>query len=141
MVYEFRHFLSMLLLLSWPPVREVCLNHEVEMFLPRIGTFPDLSSVAYCCVAILLSTTPTFPSATRCLPGGGGSNPAPSPSPSPPALSPHSFIRSPGHPLSSSQHTKTLRSLIQILLPVRFPRYAFCLTVAAPLPPLKYILI
>ena len=43
----------LLLLLTWPPVREVCPNHEVVIFQPWTGTSPDLGSTAYCYVVIL----------------------------------------------------------------------------------------
>ena len=34
-----------LLLFAWPPVRVVCLNHDVVMFQPWTGTPPYLGSV------------------------------------------------------------------------------------------------
>ena len=36
----------LLLFLNYPPVREVCPNHEVFMLQPRTGTYADLGSVA-----------------------------------------------------------------------------------------------
>ena len=60
----------LLLLLSWPLVREVCPNYEVLMFQPCTGTSLDLYSVANRYVAILLIPTPPFLSAARCPPEG-----------------------------------------------------------------------
>ena len=47
-------YASLLLLFSWPPVREVCPDYEVVMFQPRTGTPLDLGPVANCCVDIIL---------------------------------------------------------------------------------------
>ena len=33
------------LLLTWPQVREMCLNHEVVFYQPLTGNFPDLGYV------------------------------------------------------------------------------------------------
>ena len=49
-----------LLLFSWPPFREVCLNYEVVMFQPWTWTPPDLGSVANCYISILLWPAPPF---------------------------------------------------------------------------------
>ena len=38
--------LFLLFFLTWPPVRELCKNHEVVMFQPRTGTSPYLGSFA-----------------------------------------------------------------------------------------------
>ena len=61
---------DLLLLLSWPPVCEMCPNYEVMMFQPQTGTPPDLGSVDNCYIAILRIPTSLFPPATRCLTGG-----------------------------------------------------------------------
>ena len=43
-----------LLLFSWPPVSEVCLNYEVVMLQPHKGTPPYLGSIYNCYLDILL---------------------------------------------------------------------------------------
>ena len=53
-------YMLLFLLFSWPPIREVCPNYEVVMFQPRIGTPPDLVSVANCYVVILIKPDTTF---------------------------------------------------------------------------------
>ena len=51
----------LLLLFSWPPVRDMCPNYEVVMFEPWKGTPPYLGSVNNFYVAMLLSPAPPFP--------------------------------------------------------------------------------
>ena len=50
---------SKLLLLVGTLVRAVCLNHEVAMFQPRIGTDPVLGSIAIITTFMLVSSCPT----------------------------------------------------------------------------------
>ena len=61
----------MLLLFSWSPVRELCLNYEVFMLQPLTGTPPDLGSIANCYVAIILKPLLLYFIATQFPPGGG----------------------------------------------------------------------
>ena len=56
---------------SWPLVRELCMNYEVVVLYPWTGNSLYLVSVSYSYSDILLSTTPPFPPATQCPPGGG----------------------------------------------------------------------
>ena len=63
-------WLLLLLLLSWPPVRALCLNYKVVMFQPQKGISPDLDSDTNCYVTMLLSPIPPFLSTARCPPGG-----------------------------------------------------------------------
>ena len=94
----------MLLLLSWTTVREVCLNHGVVVFQPRTGTSPDLGSVAYCYVAIILSNTLPFLSSNRCpLEGETHFRPF--------------FLYTNDHPVTTQDHLPTRAS------PVSVPSY------------------
>ena len=61
----------LLLLFSWQPVCEVCLNYLLVMFQPRTGTSLDLGSVANFYAATLLSHAPPFLTTTLCPPRGG----------------------------------------------------------------------
>ena len=74
MIFPIFQMVKWLLLFSWPPVCGVCTNYEVETFQPWKGTSPDLGSVTYCYVAMLLGTDPSFPPTTRCPPGGSVSS-------------------------------------------------------------------
>ena len=109
-----------LLLLSWPTIREVCPNYKVMMFQPQIGTSPDLWSVSNCYVSMLLSPDCHFWPLPNVRPEG---KPAPAPSLSPlsTVLSPHRIICAPGRPLSLSHHTKIPLSVIQTPLPPPIP--------------------
>ena len=150
MLYAYLKLFSYLsvvsLLLSWPPVRELCPNHEVVVFQPQTGTSPDLGSITYCYIAVLLSPTPPFPSASQCLPEGATHS----------CLSPshhnNTIMLHTAHRIGSSDHLifahlhrpfphlVTLCSLIRVPPPFPRPCHTFQITVAAPLPPPKYLL-
>ena len=142
----------MLLLFDWPPVRGVCPNHEVVMFQPRTATPPYLGSVVKCYVSIstllnLLRPSPPLSSLIRPPPDfrlGGCHHPPLATLPSTYVVQPHRIIRPPWRHLSLSQHPKTPRSLPHIWTPLRpfllRPFHACLISNAAPLPPLKFIL-
>ena len=52
---------NFMLLFYWPRDCGVCANYELIMFKRRKGTPPYLGFVANCCIAIILSPTPPFP--------------------------------------------------------------------------------
>ena len=110
----------MLLLFSWTPVCEVCPNYVVVMLQPLTGNSLNLRAVANCYVAMILGTASHLRPPPNVHPGGQLA-PGPSVSPSTTFLSPHRIILPPGLPLSSSQHTNIIFSLIQITLPPLIP--------------------
>ena len=69
-MHTYKNYFILLLLFSWPPVREVCPNYEVVMFQTQKGTPPDLGSVTNCYIDMLLIPATPFPPATQCPTGG-----------------------------------------------------------------------
>ena len=126
--------LLLLLLFSWPPVREMCTNYKVLMFRHRTGNPLDLVSVNSCYIAFLIIPGPPFPPATRCPPKGGVTAQAPSLSSCPTFVSPHMIIFPPRRHLYQYKHTKARFSLNQNLLPPcpPCPRHACRIPYAVP---------
>ena len=88
----------------WPPVRDVCPNHEVVMFQPRAVTTPKPRLCHLLLYSLLLNPHQPLLLPSDVLLGG---NPTPAPPPHLPTftLSLHGIIRPPGRHLFKFQHT------------------------------------
>ena len=107
----------MVLLFAWPPVRGVCLNHEVMIFQSRKVTPRYLGSVLNCYLrysTLLNPLLPLRPPPDLCL-GGGCPHPPLTTILSTSVVQPHRIIFPPERHLSPSQHPNTHRSLPYLL--------------------------
>ena len=120
----------------WSPVRVVFLNYEVVVFQPRTLTTPDLGSITYYYIAYLLNLTRPLFLPYDVLPGEEAHSCPVSPAID---MSPHRIIRSHGHHLSPSLHTKKPSPAFPLPVPSRLrfllPSLASATPAKFPLPP------
>ena len=89
----------------WPPVHEVCTNHEVVMFQPRTETPPKPRLRHLLVHSLIFEPAPSPPPSIRCLSRGAQRIPDPPPHPPTSTFSPNEIIFPPRYHPSLYQHT------------------------------------
>ena len=105
------------MLLAWPLVRGMCLNHEVVMFQPRTVNplYPGYVVNCYVDTQFLLTCSALLQPPPNLRLGGGARPPLATLSYNS-VMQPHMIIHPPGSHLSLSQHTNTHHSLPHLLI-------------------------